>query len=94
MKKQTVSKNEMARKASKKSVKEPGNAGIKKQYLKSGLTCKVSFKLPKEVAPEAHSVTVVGDFNNWDNEATPMKRLKRKAGRSWRATCGWHTSAD
>jgi len=50
--------------------------GFKKQYLKSGGECRVTFRLPKDAAPEAHTVSLVGDFNNWDNGATPMKKLK------------------
>ena len=49
---------------------------IKKQYLKKSGKCKCTFRLPKEAAPEANKVTIVGDFNEWDDSATPMKRLK------------------
>jgi len=52
---------------------------IKKQYLKSKPVCKVTFKIPKAEANGAKSVCVVGDFNNWDNKATPMKSLKNGA---------------
>lgn len=52
------------------------NSGIKKQYLKSNGLCKVTFKLPKEAAQGARSVTIAGDFNNWDATKTPLKRLK------------------
>ena len=27
------------------------------------------------VAPHAHSVTLVGDFNDWDPKANPMRRM-------------------
>jgi 1,4-alpha-glucan branching enzyme len=37
-------------------------------------TCKVTFELPKEVGAEQASI--VGDFNNWDGRATPMKRKR------------------
>jgi 1,4-alpha-glucan branching enzyme len=37
-------------------------------------TCKVTFELPKDVA--AGSASIVGDFNNWDEHATPMKRKR------------------
>ncbi|MGW8319853.1 MAG: isoamylase early set domain-containing protein [Candidatus Promineifilaceae bacterium] len=47
---------------------------IKKNYSKSGQICRVTFKLPAEV--EAQSANLVGEFNDWDNQATPMKRLK------------------
>ncbi len=39
--------------------------------------CKVTFELPKDV--EAQTASLVGDFNNWDPHATPMKR-KRDGG--------------
>ncbi len=49
---------------------------IKKQYLKSKPICKVTLSLPKEAAPKAKKVVLVGEFNNWDNTATPMRKLK------------------
>jgi len=51
-------------------------SGVKKQYLKSSLSCKVTFRLPKDAAPDAGMVTVVGDFNNWSLTETQMKKLK------------------
>lgn len=46
-----------------------------KTYLKSKKgTCKVTFELPGEV--EAKSAAIVGEFNNWDPAATPMKRKR------------------
>jgi 1,4-alpha-glucan branching enzyme len=52
---------------------------IKKQFLKSRPVCKVTFRLPKEEAKEARAINVVGEFNNWDVYATPMKCLKNGA---------------
>ncbi|MDP5029380.1 MAG: isoamylase early set domain-containing protein [Paraglaciecola sp.] len=49
---------------------------FKKQYLKSKAVCKVTFKISKDEAREAESVRLVGDFNNWDTAAVPMKKLK------------------
>ncbi|TXD50935.1 MULTISPECIES: isoamylase early set domain-containing protein [unclassified Polaribacter] len=46
---------------------------IKKQFLKSKPVCKVTFILPAE---EASSVSVIGTFNEWDDAATPLKKLK------------------
>ena len=46
----------------------------KKNYSKSGSTCRVTFKLPAEV--EAQSAHLCGDFNEWDTSSHPMKRLK------------------
>lgn len=76
-----VAKRASAKKtASRKSVKSPcGNkdaTAMKKQYVKSKSTCKVTFRLPRDAAPDARSVTIVGDFNNWNVTQTPMKRLK------------------
>ena len=47
---------------------------LKKQHLKSRPVCKVTFTLPKTL--KAESVSVVGDFNNWNPSAHPMRRLK------------------
>lgn len=49
---------------------------IKKQYLKSKPVCKVTFRLPADQAGESRHAAVVGEFNDWDANATPMKRLK------------------
>ncbi|MFW9917683.1 MAG: isoamylase early set domain-containing protein [Candidatus Thorarchaeota archaeon] len=49
-------------------------AGIKKEYLEGGKLCKVTFRLPSMAAPGAKSVSIVGDFNNWNTRANPMKR--------------------
>ncbi|PQJ79458.1 isoamylase early set domain-containing protein [Polaribacter porphyrae] len=46
---------------------------IKKQFLKSKPVCKVTFTVPAE---EAKSVAVVGSFNEWNEKATPLKKLK------------------
>ena len=60
----------------KKASKKNEVSGIKKQYLKSNGWCNVTFKLPKDAAPDAGVVTIVGDFNNWNFTETEMKRLK------------------
>lgn len=49
---------------------------LTKKCLKSKPICKVTFKMPKDMAREAGSITVVGEFNNWDIVATPMKKQK------------------
>lgn len=49
---------------------------IKKKYLKTRPICKTTFTLPKDAAPKAGSVTIVGDFNAWDRTSTPMKVRK------------------
>jgi len=48
---------------------------IKKEYLKGMHVCRVTFALPEAAAPDAKSVYIVGDFNNWNTSANPMKML-------------------
>ncbi len=50
--------------------------GPQKRYLKTKNVSKVTFCLPAEAAREAQAVCLVGDFNGWDANATPMSRLK------------------
>jgi len=50
--------------------------GIAKQYLESAHMCKVTFRLPKEAAPDASVVMVAGEFNNWDASQVKMRKLK------------------
>jgi len=50
--------------------------GIKKEYFKTRHICRVTFRLPKTATTDAKSVCIVGDFNNWNIHADPMKRLK------------------
>ena len=49
---------------------------IRKQFLKTRPVCKVTFKLPENIAKQADCAHVVGEFNNWSTSATPMRRLK------------------
>ena len=48
---------------------------IRKEYLKGMHVCRVTFTLPEAAAPDAKSVYIVGDFNNWNTSVNPMKRL-------------------
>ncbi len=47
---------------------------LKKSYTKTKSKCRVTFKLPSAV--EANNAMLVGEFNEWDQEALPMKKLK------------------
>jgi 1,4-alpha-glucan branching enzyme len=47
---------------------------LKKQRLKTRPACKVTFILPE--GTQARTAYLVGDFNNWDQKALPMKKLK------------------
>lgn len=65
-----VVKKSMAAKAAKES------PGIKKRYNKANTSCKVTFGLPSEAVAGVQTVTIAGDFNDWDEKATPLKKLK------------------
>lgn len=47
---------------------------LKKSYSKSGRACRVTFKLPSELAGK--KAAVLGEFNEWDPAAHPMKKRK------------------
>ena len=49
---------------------------ITKKYLKSKPLCKVTFDLGADAVTDAKNVMLVGEFNNWDTTATPMKKSK------------------
>ncbi len=70
------SKKAKHKKSPSKKISKASISGIKKQYLKTRPICRVTFRLPRQAAPDAHKVVIVGDFNNWDRNATPLKRLK------------------
>ena len=53
---------------------------LKKKYVKSRKTSKITFEIADYELPgniEASSVHLVGAFNHWDPKATPMRYLKR-----------------
>ncbi len=49
---------------------------ITKQFLKTKPECKVKFTLSPEEAGNAETAALLGDCNNWNPEATPMKKQK------------------
>jgi hypothetical protein len=55
---------------------KPG--GLEKKYLRQGSVCSVTFVLPKAAAPDAGSVCILGEFNNWSAGSHPL--LKREDG--------------
>ncbi len=75
LKKKGKAASKLPEKKSKPSSSLP-KLGFVKQYLKNGSLCKVTFRLPKDAAPDAQQVTIVGDFNEWDTTKTPLTRLK------------------
>lgn len=48
---------------------------INKKYLKSKPVVEVTFELPKGVEAKDEAC-VVGEFNNWDQTANPMRKTK------------------
>lgn len=71
---------------------EPRAQGIRK-FPATGPVCRVRFTVPKEAVSEAETVCVMGEFNDWSRDATPMKRrtngdfsvtLDLEKGRSYR----------
>ena len=49
---------------------------LKMRYLKSKPMCRVTFEGSKQVAEDAQSLHLVGEFNNQDENRTPMNRHK------------------
>ena len=47
---------------------------LKKNYSKTGRICRVTFKYPNR--EKAESAALAGEFNDWQLDANPMKRLK------------------
>lgn len=47
---------------------------LKKNYTKSGRSCRVTFKLPAKI--EAKTVALLGDFNDWNAESHRLIRRK------------------
>jgi len=51
---------------------------LKKKFLKT--KCKVTFELPASLTEGAETVYLVGEFNDWNETATPMeKQVVRKS---------------
>jgi 1,4-alpha-glucan branching enzyme len=48
---------------------------LKKQSLKTKPVVKVTFTLPDSI--KAENAYLVGDFNDWDEKATQMKKQKK-----------------
>ncbi|HLY26783.1 MAG TPA: isoamylase early set domain-containing protein [Aggregatilineales bacterium] len=49
---------------------------IQKKFLKT--KCKVTFSVPETIEEAAQNISLVGDFNNWDSQATPMDKKSGK----------------
>jgi len=49
---------------------------LKKQFDAKKHICRVTFTLDQNIANTTNGVNLAGDFNNWDIESIPMKKLK------------------
>jgi len=49
---------------------------IEKKYLKTKPVCKVKFILNPDSIDGAKSINLVGEFNDWDTSATPLRKQK------------------
>lgn len=67
---------EIASERETQSKSEKGNGGIEREYSSPASSCKVTFRLPREVTGVAKKASLVGDFTHWEKGALPMKRLK------------------
>lgn len=47
---------------------------LEKQYLKTKPRCKVKFIAPEAITNDAKSITLAGEFNDWDPSATKLKK--------------------
>lgn len=47
---------------------------LKKEYMQDNSICNVTFILPDGV--EAKAANLVGEFNSWDKETTPLQQLQ------------------
>jgi len=51
------------------------NYELKKTVFKKTI-CKVTFTIAVKIAGSANQINMVGEFNNWDTQSIPMKKLK------------------
>jgi len=58
-------------------IARPRLASIKKEYLEGNNKCRVTFELLSEKLKAAKKIQIVGDFNNWDTNVTPMKKVRK-----------------
>lgn len=49
---------------------------ISKKFLKTKPVCKVKFEVSKDQVENGEAIYLVGDFNDWSENSTPMKKLK------------------
>ena len=65
---------------------------LTKEFLKT--KCKVTFELPVSLTDGAETVYLVGEFNNWDERATPMEKKSGRKGTRFTITLGLDLNKD
>ncbi len=50
---------------------------LEKKYFKRNGTCKVTFTWEDSIG-EIKSIKILGDYNNWDRNCPPMRKIKKK----------------
>ncbi|MFQ5575755.1 MAG: isoamylase early set domain-containing protein [Anaerolineae bacterium] len=68
---------------------------LNKRFFKTKDTCRVTFELPQELETELgeriHQVAVVGEFNNWSQQADLMKKAR---GGTWKTQLELETGRE
>ncbi|PCK10158.1 MAG: glycoside hydrolase [Alteromonadaceae bacterium] len=49
---------------------------VEKKYLKTKPVCKVKFIVPETLTEGAKSITLAGEFNDWNANATKLRKQK------------------
>ena len=47
---------------------------VKKRYLKNNKDCRLTFTISKKIGDSFEKISVVGDFNDWNDEVNPLKK--------------------
>lgn len=56
------------------AIEDAPATGFKKVYVEDSNICRVTFNLPKEAAPNADSVAIAGQFNDWNTTSHMMQK--------------------
>jgi len=51
---------------------------MRKKYLKNQKECTITFTIPKSIGDKYKKISVVGEFNNWDQGAHQFKKTNSK----------------
>ncbi|VAX24212.1 hypothetical protein MNBD_IGNAVI01-2612 [hydrothermal vent metagenome] len=51
---------------------------MRKKYLKNQNECTITFTIPKSIGDKYKKISVVGEFNDWDQNAHQFKKTNSK----------------